>query len=210
VNQPPAADAGAPQIVECTSPAGASFTLDGRGSSDPDQNLALASWREGSRTGPELSNGLTAALSLGVGGTQNYVLRVIDALAQTDEDATSVAVVDTTPPELSISVAPMTLWPPNHKLRTVKVSVVTSDICDANPAVRLVSIVSNEPDNGLGDGDTSQDVQGALLGTDDREFQLRAERSGPGSGRIYTITYSATDHSGNVTLRQTSVSVPHN
>ena len=106
-------------------------------------------------------------------------------------------------------MAPATLWPPNHKLRTVTVSVTASDICDASPVIRLVSIVSNEPDDGLGDGDTSQDVQGALLGTDDREFQLRAERSGKGSGRIYTITYSATDASGNVTLRETNVSVPH-
>ena len=49
VNQPPLAAAGADQTVECTSPAGASFTLDGSGSSDPDANLALTSWRAGSR-----------------------------------------------------------------------------------------------------------------------------------------------------------------
>src|SRR4029077_17383738 len=35
VNQPPTADAGGNQTVECTSPAGADFLLDGRGSSDP-------------------------------------------------------------------------------------------------------------------------------------------------------------------------------
>ena len=80
--------------------------------------------------------------------------------------------------------------------------------CDANPAIRLVSITSNEPDNGLGDGDQPQDIQGAAFGTDDREFQLRSERSGPGNGRVYTITYSATDASGNQTLRQTTVTVP--
>ncbi len=210
VNQPPAAVAGANQTVECTSPAGASFTLDGSGSSDPDQNLALASWREGSRVGPELSNGLTTVQALGIGDSEHYVLRVIDGFAQADEAETAVTVADTTPPELSISVTPVTLWPPNHTLRTVTVSVTTSDICDTSPSIRLISIVSNEPDNGLGDGDTSQDVQGALLGSDDRQFQLRAERSGKGSGRIYTITYEAADDSGNVTVRQTSVSVPHN
>ena len=210
VNQPPAAEAGADQTLECTSTGGASFTLDGNGSSDPDQNLALASWREGSRTGPELSNGLTAALALGVGGAQSYVLRVIDAFAQTDEDETHVAVVDTTPPELAIAVSPTTLWPPNHKFVPISVSVVTSDTCDASPAIRLLSITSNESANGSGDGNTSPDVQGALFGQDDRQFQLRAERSGKGSGRIYTITYAAADDSGNVTVRQTSVSVLHN
>ena len=88
-------------------------------------------------------------------------------------------------------------------------TIVTSDTCDASPAIRLVSITSNEPDNGLGDGDKPQDIQGAAFGTDDRQFLLRSERSGGGSGRIYTITYSATDASGNVTTRQATVTVPN-
>jgi endo-1,4-beta-xylanase len=75
--------------------------------------------------------------------------------------------------------------------------------------VRLVSITSNEPDNGLGDGDTGGDIQGAAFGTDDREFFLRAERGGVGAGRTYTVTYSATDGSGNSTVRQAVVVVPH-
>jgi endo-1,4-beta-xylanase len=86
---------------------------------------------------------------------------------------------------------------------------VATDTCDANPTIRLVSITSDEPDNGLGDGDQPQDIQGAAFGTDDRQFQLRNERSGTGNGRIYTITYSATDASGNQTLRQATVTVPY-
>ena len=88
-------------------------------------------------------------------------------------------------------------------------TIVATDTCDANPVVRLVSIMSNEADNGLGDGDQPNDIQGAAFGTDDRQFQLRRERSGNGSGRIYTITYSATDASGNTTVRQATVTVPH-
>jgi hypothetical protein len=207
VNQPPSADAGAAQTIECTSSAGQSFTLDGTGSSDPDLNLVVASWHAGSRTGPELSKGLTTVQSLGVGVTQSYVLRVIDAFAQMDESETTAAVVDTTPPELAISVAPTTLWPPNHKLVPIMVTVATSDICDTSPTIRLLSITSNESPNGNGDGNTSSDVAGASFGQDDREFMLRAERSGNGNGRVYTITYEAADDSGNATVRQTSVSV---
>ena len=147
--------------------------------------------------------------SLGVGAQQTYVLRVIDTFAQADEDVTHVAVVDTTPPNLSVSVSRAVLSPPNHKLVTINAMVVATDTCDASPVVRLVSIMSTEADNGLGDGDQPNDIQGASFGTDDRQFLLRNERSGTGSGRVYTITYSATDASGNTTVRQATVTVPH-
>jgi hypothetical protein len=206
VNQPPTAEAGTDQTVECTSTSGASFTLNGA-ASDPDDNIAVTSWLKG-RVPPEVGTSLVTTQSLGVGQSQDFVLRVIDTFAQTDEDDTHVAVVDTTPPQLSLSVSPARLWAPNHKLVTVTATIVATDTCDANPAIRLVSITSNEPDNGLGDGDQPRDIQGAAFGTDDRQFQLRNERGGTGRGRIYTITYSATDASGNATLRQTTVTVP--
>jgi hypothetical protein len=208
VNQPPTATAGADQTVECTSTAGASFILDGS-TTDPDQNATLASWRAGSRTGPEVGETLVSEQSLGVGAQQTYVLRVIDTFAQADEDVTHVAVVDTTPPKLTVTVSPASLGPPSHKLVPITATVVATDTCDADPVVRLVSIVSNEPDNGLGDGDQPDDIQGATLGADDRDFLLRRERSGTGSGRTYTITYSATDASGNTAVRQATVTVPH-
>jgi endo-1,4-beta-xylanase len=121
-----------------------------------------------------------------------------------------VTVEDTLPPSLTVSLTPNVLWPPNHKLVTVTATVEAIDGCDPSPAVRLVSIVSNEPDNGTGDGNTAGDIQGAALGTADFAFELRGERSGPGSGRSYTVTYEAEDASGNTTLAQAIVSVPHN
>ena len=44
----------------------------------------------------------------------------------------------------------------------------------------------------------------------ERLRKLRAERSGTGNGRIYTITYMVTDACGNSTTMQVTVSVPHN
>ena len=64
-------------------------------------------------------------------------------------------------------------------------------------------------DNGLGEGDTPNDIQEADLGTYDRSFSLRAERSGLGNDRVYTITYEATDASGNETSATAEVTVPH-
>ena len=162
VNQPPTATAGADQTVECTSTAGASFTLNGS-ATDADQNVALASWRAGSRIGPEVGQTLVSEQSLGVGAQQTYVLRVIDTFAQADEDVTHVAVVDTTPPKLSVSVSPARLSPPNHKLVPITATIVATDTCDASPVVRLVSITSNEADNGLGDGDTTRRHPGGVV-----------------------------------------------
>lgn len=53
-------------------------------------------------------------------------------------------------------------------------------------------------------GDPANDI----VIVDDFHFKLRAERSGSGSGRIYTITYQATNTCG-ATVTAT-VSVPHN
>jgi hypothetical protein len=60
-----------------------------------------------------------------------------------------------------------------------------------------VQVTSNEPDDGLGDGDTANDIQGWQLGTADTAGFLRAERSALGSGRVYTLTYEGADVAGN-------------
>lgn len=115
---------------------------------------------------------------------------------------------DTTPPVLKITASPAVLSTPNHKLVPIRIAWEASDAGSGIASVKLVSITSNESDNGLGDGDKPNDIQGADLGTADQEFRLRAERSGKGTGRVYTITYEATDKAGNQTTAQTTVEVP--
>ena len=82
--------------------------------------------------------------------------------------------------------------------------VIVTD-ADPNATVTLLSVTSNEPDNGLGDGDRPNDI--VIL--DDFTFDLRAERSGTGDGRVYTITYQVTDFCGNSTVASATVTVPH-
>ena len=122
-----------------------------------------------------------------------------------DHDPVVVGFCDAVPPLVEVSVTPDTLWPPNHKYVTVQATVDVSDNIDPNPTLTLVSVTSNEPDNGLGDGDTPDDI--VIVG--DFTFKLRAERSGTGDGRIYTITYQVTDACGNSTIATATVTVPH-
>jgi hypothetical protein len=122
-----------------------------------------------------------------------------------------ITVVDTTPPDISVTVSPDMLWPPNHKMVNITATVMVSDICDVAPSVVLTSVTSDEPDDakGSGDGKTVNDIQGVDIGTKDYEFQLRAERAGKGDGRVYTITYTVTDVSGNSASASATVVVLH-
>jgi len=129
-------------------------------------------------------------------GDTVVTLTVTDDKGASDSCMATVTVVDVVPPTISVGLSPEELWPPNHRLVDVTAIVTATDDC-STPAVELVSVVSDEPDNDTGDGDTVDDVRGDSPGTADFDFQLRAERSGSGSGRTYTATYLATDSSGN-------------
>lgn len=118
-----------------------------------------------------------------------------------------VTVQDVEPPTIAVTLNPTSLWPPNHSLRTINATVTVTDNCP-NPTYVLTSITSNEPDNGLGDGDAPNDIQSAVFGTPDLSYQMRAERSGSGSGRVYTAKYTVTDSSGNTAEDEATVTVP--
>ena len=125
----------------------------------------------------------------------------------TDTSPFNVTVVDAEAPGITgASVSKSSLWPASHKMVDVAVSYSVADNCTAPGAIaRSLGVASNEPVNGAGDGDTAPDwvVVNANL------VRLRAERSGGGTGRVYTITITATDAHGNVTTQNVTVSVPH-
>ena len=127
-----------------------------------------------------------------------------DQFRSSDHDPVLVGICETTPPEVDLTVSPNTLWPPNHRYVTVKATVNVTD-ADPNATATLLSVTSNEPDTGTGKGDKPNDI----VIIDDFTINLRAERAGDGAGRIYTITYEATDACGNSTVASAEVSVPH-
>lgn len=117
--------------------------------------------------------------------------------------------VDNTPPSMACGVTPNVLWPPDHRLVNVTAIVKISDALSGGASARLESVVSNEPDNNLGDGDTINDIQGWAVQAADLDGILRAERSGRGTGRLYTVNYSANDQAGNTARCAVTVTVPH-
>lgn len=119
-------------------------------------------------------------------------------------------VVDTTPPTITnVTASPNTLGPPNHKM--VNITITTNVNDDSGLPVTLSAAVSsNELQKGLGDGDTALDWTEPVI---DQQtgvtLQLRAECSGSGNGREYTITITATDALGNTSTAPIKILVPH-
>ncbi len=138
-------------------------------------------------------------------GETLVVLTVTDDSGLTASCTATVTVVDTQPPVIgAVRATPNVLWPPNHKMVPVEVRVAVSDNCTSNPICMIAAVASNEPVNGPGDGNTSPD----WLFTD-LTATLRAERSGKGDGRIYTIDVHCTDAAGETSVASVEVIVPH-
>ena len=120
-----------------------------------------------------------------------------------DSCSFNVTVNDTEFPVVSsAAVDKPTLWPPNHQMEPVTVRYAATDNCSIDC---VLTVTSNEPINGLGDGDTEPD----WLVIDAHHLLLRSERSGKAKwARTYTITVTCSDPAGNTVVRTVTVSVP--
>lgn len=136
-------------------------------------------------------------------------------------DWQDVAVLeDVTKPTVTCVASPNALLPPNHKMVDISVAVTVTDAGSGPAGFVLVNVESNEPDDAVeppgvkatddvnGDGNTMNDIQGWTLGAKSVTGQLRAERAGKGTGRIYTLTYRGFDLAGNWAENSCVVTVP--
>ena len=120
--------------------------------------------------------------------------------------AFGVTVEAATAPTFALTTLEPTLWPPNHKMRLAATVSNVRDDLDPDPQV-IITVTSNEPINGIGDGSTEQDWEivrrGAVW-----EIFLRAERAGPSDGREYLIQVTVTNAAGISAQDQTTVTCP--
>ena len=137
-------------------------------------------------------------------GATQVTLTVTDNHGASSQSTATVTVIDNTPPSFTTgpTVDKPVLWPPDHKMVDVTVDCAATDNCSA-PLCTL-SVASNEPVNGTGDGDMAPDWEIV----DAHHLRLRAERAGAGSARVYTITINCVDFAGNATSKTVTVSVP--
>jgi len=138
-------------------------------------------------------------------GTTTNTFVLTNAAGNTATCSFDVIVSDTEPPVITgLSDTYPSLWSANHKMVPINFEYSTSDNCEGI-ITNTIIVSSNEPENGLGDGDMTPD----WMITDDHNILLRAERSGNGTGRIYTITILSTDAAGNTSSQLVTVAVPH-
>jgi hypothetical protein len=104
------------------------------------------------------------------------------------------------PPDCSAATAsPATIWPPNGKLVPVSIGGVTDP--DGDPvALTITGVHQDEPLSRQGTPDA--------LGIGASTAQLRADRSGGGDGRVYHVTFEASDGNGGVCTATVTVCVP--
>ena len=205
-NNPPVAHAGYDQTVGENS----AVTLAGAGSKDPDGDGLTFSWVQEPGGIPVVLIGADSVspsfTAPEVNGPEMliFTLTVSDGYGGKDSDTVFVNVIGKNDPPLVAAAEPTIaeLWPPDHRLVSVGVVGVSSEI---NPATITIDAVSqNEPTNSKGEGDTPIDAFIRPDGT----VLLRAERTGEGDGRTYSIHFTATNSGGNAS-GSVQVFVPH-
>jgi uncharacterized repeat protein (TIGR03803 family) len=136
-------------------------------------------------------------------GTTSVTLTVTDNHSASNSCTATVTVMDTTSPAISdVAVTPNVLWPPNGKLVEVTLDYTAADDCGG--VTNALTVTSNEAPKGAGNAAADWVIE------DNHHVQLRAERLGTGSGRVYTLTVTSTDNAGNSSTKTTTVTAPKN
>lgn len=213
-NVAPTAVTGPDQVVECAP--GTRVYLDASASTDPGLDTLGFSWSftlkpDGSQpTFNDPSSPTPSFMPLKLGTHVAEVL-VADEDGAYDTDDVVIEYEDTTPPVIHGISEPIMVHSSNHKWQRFEPPDFVhkvEDICDTLTLddLRITGVASNEPANGKGDGHTETD---SAISVDGTFVDLRAERSGKGNGRIYTVDVQAMDASGNATTESFEVGILH-
>ncbi len=155
-----------------------------------------AGWQLGWKNAAPGTYAVTAA------ATDNEGITKVSAPVSVTINADDVA------PVVTIKTGRTSLWPADHRYVTIRLQDLlpgATDNCGTVSPVTIRQVASDEAENAPETGNTRQDI---LIGSGGQSVQLRAERSGTGNGRVYTITVGATDAAGNPGAATYQVQVP--
>jgi hypothetical protein len=201
-NMAPTAVTGPDQIVECVK--GTQVSLDATASTDPGLDTLSFLWDFTTIPGsvkPSFDNPASAMPFFQPVDLGSYIAEV----TVTDDDSASgtadvlVEYEDTTPPVISGINEPVLLKANNHKMVVFTTSDFVHSVTDACDSLgmedlQFIKVQSNEPLDDIGDGHSTEDF---FISEDGRSVELRAERSGKGDGRSYSLDIQAVDAAGN-------------
>lgn len=143
-----------------------------------------------------------------------YIKITVSFTRSTEEGKLTPVLLDLTvktensPPDTSDAYPSVgVLWPPNNKMVDIEILGVTDPDGD-DVAIVITGITSDEAtatEPGAAGEKHAPDASG--VGT--AAASLRAERSGTADGRVYVISFTATDIHGAVSTGSVAVCVPH-
>lgn len=142
-------------------------------------------------------------------GVHTLTLVVSDGIHTVSADI-SVTVIDSVAPTLAPVTDTLILWPPNNKMVDVVIYANAED--NSRGEVTLtITVKSNEPPAKNSKGQIISDY--SIQQIDQQNgviyLQLRAARTGNEAERIYTVSITATDSSGNSSFADVLIKVPH-
>ncbi len=140
-------------------------------------------------------------------GVTTITYTAINMSGLTKSATQTVTITDIHKPAFTTSLTAdiVAIWPPDHKLKNVTLTYNTADNCGT--VKNIVTVTSTDPITGVSDGDKSPD----WIVTNDHLVQLRAERGNGKEARVYKITVTPVDSSGNMgTPQSTDVYIAHN
>jgi Kelch motif len=153
--------------------------------------------------------GADSTISVSSEGVTTLTFFATDRAGNRERARTLTIRIDSTPPMVTCGARPAELWPPNHKLRDIAVTVTVRDSVSGPAGFALEQVAGYDGTRSMTGAALDRNAVGWSLGTADVAGQLRAERAGGSVGRRYEVRYRGSDRAGNVATCVAVVHVPH-
>ena len=152
---------------------------------------------------PQIALGHTASFGISTPGVTTVTYFATDAAGNEEAAKTLTVRLDGSAPAINgLPSSGCSLWPPNHKMHQVAV-VSAADTLSGVASLQVTATSSEPSDPSDPDVVVTPDGSGGFV------VELRAERLGSGSGRLYTLAATAKDLAENVRTVTATCAVAH-